>query len=136
MENDLTLLAKESLAKDEGFIKSNNYKVIKVADNYCELEANITKEALNPYGSVHGGFLFGIADTAAGIAAISSGCPAVTVDSTITYLNRVTGTKIKAVCSLVKKGRTLAFYEVKIYDDKGQLCVNCSLTYCFLNSDK
>ena len=71
---DFTKLAKEALENDKGFIGNNNYKVIKVEDNYCELEGVLSNSSLNNFGVAHGGYIFGLADTAAGIAAIGAVC--------------------------------------------------------------
>ena len=65
---DLTNKAKEILKKQKGFISANNYEVVKVEENYCELEGIITDTSTNHLGIAHGGYIFGLADTAAGIA--------------------------------------------------------------------
>ena len=93
---DFTKIAKEALENDKGFIGNNNYKVIKVEDNYCELEGIITQSSLNNLKIAHGGYIFGLADTAAGIAAMTNGGNVVTVNSNINYISPAKGNKIKA----------------------------------------
>ena len=80
---NLTELIKENMKMDKGFINSNNYKIIKIEENYCELEGYLTETSVNPFGIAHGGYIFGLADTAAGIAAMTDGRKAVTLNSSI-----------------------------------------------------
>ena len=40
---DLTKQAKEIFENVEGFIKNNNYKIVSVKENYCELVGNINR---------------------------------------------------------------------------------------------
>lgn len=130
---DLTEQAKEVLSKDKGFIASNNYLVLKLEENYCEMEGIITESSFNPYGIVHGGYLFGLADTVGGLAARASGRNAVTINSNIDYLKSCRGNKVKAIAKCLKTGKTISVYEVFIYDDDDNLVVKASLSYFFVN---
>ena len=47
MKQDLTETTKNILKKYKGFITANNYKIIKVEENYCELEGIITDTSTN-----------------------------------------------------------------------------------------
>jgi len=129
---NLTELAKEQISNDKGFIKFNNYKIIKVEDNYCELEGILTEKSLNPFGIAHGGFIFGLADTAAGIAAMTDGRKAVTINSTIDYLNPGKG-NLKAIAKCLKSGKNIANFEVFIYDDKETLIAKSNINYYYLD---
>jgi len=130
---NLTELAKEQINNDNGFIKENNYKIIKVEENYCELEGNITETSLNPFGIAHGGFIFGLADTAAGIAAMTNGKKAVTINSTIDYFNMAKGNTLKAIAKCLKSGKNIANFEVYIFDDKETLIAKSNINYYYLN---
>ncbi len=129
---DLTNMAKETLKDVKGFMKANNYEVIKVEENYCELEGKITETSLNPYGIAHGGFIFGLADTAAGIACRTTGRKAVTTSSTIDYLKSGKGDHLKAVAKCLKDGKNLAFYEVDVYDSTDTLIAKSNINYFYL----
>ena len=118
---------------NNGFIKANNYKIIKVENNYCELEGIVTETSLNPFGIAHGGYIFGLADTAAGIAAMSKGQKAVTINSTIDYFNMAKSNKIKAIAKCLKSGKNIANFEVFIYDDKETLIAKSNINYYYLN---
>ena len=45
-----------------------NAKLLEVSPGHAKLSVEITQKALNLYGNVHGGFLFSLCDTAAGMS--------------------------------------------------------------------
>lgn len=132
MNQNLTEMAKNLVKECHGFIEANNYEVIKVEDNYCEMIGTITKTSTNHFNTAHGGYIFGLADTAAGIAAMTDGRTAVTISSNINYLKPAATPTIKAVASCIKKGKTISFFEVKIYDDKDNLIADANINYCYI----
>lgn len=121
------------MSQVEGFIKNNHYKLVDLKEHYCVMKAEVRDESLNPYGMVHGGFLFGLADTAAGIAAPSTGRKAVTLNANIEYLHAAYGSYIKAVAKAIKIGKTISVYEVLLYDDKEVMVAKASVDYFFID---
>lgn len=132
-EEELLAFGKKYMENVGGFIKNNHYQLVDIKKDYCVMEAEIKEESLNPYGMVHGGFLFGLADTAAGVAARSSGRKAVTLSSHIEYLHACHGSKIKAVVEAVKTGKNVSVYEVCIYDDKETMVAKATVDYFYLD---
>ena len=130
---DLTNKAKDRLADDKGFVNNNGYTVIKVEEHYCEMEALITDTSKNPFGLAHGGFIFGLADTAAGIAAMTDERVAVTVNSSIDYLKPGKGDKLIAKASVVKSGKSISVVDVFIYDSGLELISKAVVTYFYMN---
>lgn len=133
MKTDLTEMARSIVKQSKGFIEANNYEVLKVEENYCELEGTITETSTNHLGAAHGGYLFGLADTAAGIAAMTDGRTAVTVSSTIDYLKAAKTPKLKAIATCIKNGKTISFFEVKIYDEEENLVAKANVNYCYIS---
>lgn len=131
MEN-LTEYAREQVKACKGFIEANNYEVIRVEPNYCELEGIITNTSTNHLNIVHGGYIFGLADTAAGIAAMTDGRNAVTINSSISYLKPSKGNKLKAIAKCIKNGKNVAFFEVSVYDDNDVLTSVANITYNYI----
>ena len=119
--NEMTRIAKDTLKDINGFIGNNNYNVIKVEEGYCELEGIISETSYNNMNIVHGGYIFGLADTAAGIAALSSvfgsDVNIVTVDASINYFKPAKGEKLIAKAKTIKPGKTISVIEVEIYND-------------------
>ena len=132
-DEELLAYGKKYMESVGGFIQNNHYKLIDIKKDYCVMEAEVREESLNPYGMVHGGFMFGLADTAAGVAARSSGKKAVTLSSHIEYLHAGYGKKIKAVVEPVKVGNKVSVYEVFIYDEKEVLIAKATVDYFYMD---
>jgi len=130
--DNLTEVAKQQLKNINGFIANNNYNVIKVEKYYCELEGILTETSMNHLKTAHGGYIFGLADTAAGIAAISDGRNAVTVDSNINYFKPATGEKLIAIAKVLKPGKAISVFEVLIYDNRDDLVAKATITYYYI----
>lgn len=131
--NNKELVNKMNKAMNNGFIYNNNYKIIEVKDNYCVLEGTITKTSLNNFGIAHGGYIFGLADTAAGIAAMSKGRKTVTLSSNINYLKKAKGNKLIAKTLCLKEGKNISNYEVSIYDEKDNLIAKATMEYFYID---
>ena len=131
MEN-IETKTKEFLNNSNGFIKNNNYNLVSIDENECKLEATITETSLNPFNIAHGGFIFGLADTAAGILANINGM-AFTTSSTINYLNTGKGNKLIAIATRLKTGKNISNYEVEIYDEFNTLTAKAIIEYFYIN---
>lgn len=130
---DLTGVAIEQLKDDKGFVFSNNYKVLKVEDNYCEMEGIVGESSKNPFGIVHGGYIFGLADTAGGIAAMTDLRTAVTINSSIEYLKSGRSDKILAKANAIKNGKNICVVEVSIFDTSDDMIAKAMITYFYIN---
>lgn len=133
MNRDLTEMAKNIVKQSKGFIEANNYEVIKVEEHYCELLGTLTETSTNHLGAAHGGYIFGLADTAAGIAAMTDGRTAVTISSNIDYLKAATTKTLKAIATCTKNGKTISFFEVNIYDEENNLIAKANINYCYIS---
>ena len=132
MKQDLTQLAKQLVKDCHGFIEANNYEVLKVEDHYCELLGKVTETSTNHLGVAHGGYIFGLADTAAGIASMTDQRTAVTISSNIEYYKTAKTPTLKAIATCTKSGKTISFFEVNIYDEEGNLIAKANLNYCYI----
>ena len=66
-----------------------NAKLLEVSPGHAKLSVEITQKALNLYGNVHGGFLFSLCDTAAGMSTYAYETANVTESSSINFLRGV-----------------------------------------------
>lgn len=132
---DLTNIAKEALENTKGFITNNNYKVIEVRENYCKLEAEITQTSINHLNICHGGFLYGLADTAGGVASMTDKRVSVTVSSSMNFLRPAAGKKIIAEAIQIKTGQSISVFDVKIYDEKNKIVCTSTFTYTYINKE-
>ena len=116
-----------------GFIQNNKIKIEEIKkDDTVVLKAIITKTAMNPYGMAHGGFIFGLGDTAMGIRAALTGKKAVTTTANINYLKKATGNYLIAEAEIIKDGTSIAYLETKIYNDKNELIATMNSNYFYI----
>ena len=72
----------EGFENDNGFVKEHGFKIMELTNEYCLMKYEIKQSGLNPYGIVHGGIMFGLADNCAGALAFMSGyTPLTTIES-------------------------------------------------------
>ena len=119
-----------------GFTKNMGMKVIEASDGYARLEMEITEEYHNPIGSVHGGVIFALADTAGGVAATSKGSYVTTVTGDINYLNAAIGVKkLIATTRELKAGKNVLVYDVTVTDETGKVIAETRMTYYSLHKE-
>lgn len=89
---------------------------------------------LNPYGSVHGGFLYSLADTVAGSLAAMCGYYCTTAEGSMNFFEPAIDTEYvycNAFC--MRNGKHLVNIKIEIRDDKGNLLDDASFNYFKLN---
>lgn len=85
------------------------------------LKLKITEQLLNPKGTVHGGVLFSLCDSAVGTYIAFQKKWAVTIDSTIHfYRPALSGDVLTASINERKNGRTISTILVEVYNGKAQ----------------
>ena len=90
MNVDATSIARQVVDKmleQDTYGKWLNPIIEKIAAGYCLMKMPVRPEFLNGVGTVHGGIVFGIADTAFAYASNSHNRIAVALDVTISYPN-------------------------------------------------
>lgn len=125
---------KEFEDKINGFIEHHKFKFIDFSDNELIIEAPIEDIGLNPYDMVHGGLLFGLMDTCAGLHVfLQTKREAVTISSNINYVKACKGSKIVAKSKPIKIGKNISIVEVYAYNDKGELVTTGSFNFYYIN---
>ena len=112
------------LNEDEGYIKNNNFKIVELNDRECKMEYKVTEKGLNPMGILHGGIIFGLADTCAGVLSSMTGKKSVTISSNINYIKAVSSGTITAKAKILKIGNKIGYFNVDINNDKNELISN------------
>jgi len=109
-----------------------NMRIEEVKDGYARLTMNIEDKHLQFLGTVHGGAIASLADSAAAWAAVSStdlkGVP-LTVEMKINFLLAVESGKLIAEARTIHKGFRISVSDVEVKDDKGQLVAKSLVTY-------
>lgn len=108
------------MREDPGFIKEMGIELTELEEGYAKGRITLSEKHNNPMGTVHGGLIFGLADTIGGRAAMSYGDKVVTLNANISYLNAAANTEyIEAEATEVKNGKTTAIYDVMIRTAEG-----------------
>ncbi len=114
-----------------GFNKEMGLVVTEMKDGYARLEMEIDYAIHgNPIGSVHGGVIFALADSAGGIAAASKGSFVTTVTGDINYLNpAINVKKLIATTRELKAGKNVLVYDVTVTDENERVIAESRMTY-------
>jgi uncharacterized protein (TIGR00369 family) len=92
----------------------------------------------NPMGTLHGGILCDIADTAMGVAfasTLASGESFTTVELKINYLRPVREAKLRAEGRVVQRGRSIGYLECEVTDENGKLIAKSNSTCLVLRGE-
>ncbi|MEY8387155.1 PaaI family thioesterase [Oscillospiraceae bacterium 38-13] len=90
---------------------------------------DIRPESRNPYGMVHGGAMYTLADDAAGGAAHSDGLHYVTQSGSLHFLDNRAHGAIRASGQVRHRGRSTVLVLVDITDEAGTLLATGEFTY-------
>lgn len=121
--------------ESHGFIQHNGIRIVSADEDGIVIEAEVTDMSRNAWGVVHGGFLYTMADTAAGaFICIKYERQNVTINGMINYLRSAVHSKfLTAVGHEVKVGRHIVFFQVDITDDTGALIAQAHMNMYFLD---
>lgn len=112
------------------FIKYLDLEFVEMTEECVVGRIPYTSKFLNPYGTMHGGLLYSLADTVAGSLACLAGQMCTTVDGHLSYLSPAANTQYvycKAV--RIKNGRQMVYVRVEIYGDDGKIFDDGSFNY-------
>ena len=87
----------------------------------AEVIVDLVPESMNRSGYVHGGMLFAMADFCGGLTARTDGREYVTQSAHISYITGVKEGRIRAVGSVLHRGRKTTVVEVHVYSEKDVL---------------
>ena len=96
---------------------------------------DIRPESLNPYGMVHGGALYTMADDAAGSAAHTDGRHYVTQNGSLHFLKNQGSGTIRAEGRVRRRGKATCLVEVDITNESGELLATGQFSYFCIDQD-
>ena len=123
---------KELLNGRDGFNRHNGIRVTAVGEGWCDCQVTLTDEGKNPHGTAHGGLLFTMCDTAAGIAASSASRGVVSRTGEIHFIAPAVGGTLTAKGRVVRAGRHMAYCTAEVFDEAGEMLVSASFEMFFL----
>ena len=101
---------------------------------WARMRMELEPQVMNPFGSVHGGAICSLIDSAAG-SAIAAGCAPDsdrimgTIDMQVHFLERATGGELIGEGRLVRAGNAVAIAQVDVRNDAGALVAIGTATF-------
>lgn len=114
------------------------FELADFGDGYVEIGCTPEEFHYNPYGTVHGGLIATLMDTATGCAVhtrLPAGAGYATLNLAVNYLRPITieTGPVRCVGKVVSMGRTVAVSEADIFDGSGRVLARATAT-CLLVS--
>ena len=138
MAEELLALARERAASNR-FWQHLGIEVVEVREAWAKLRVNVSDDLRNAPGApVHGGVYAALVDAAIGCALATvnpesaGGVGQTTLDLNVSYLAAARGATIFAEGTLLRRGRSVAFGDVRVTDDAGALVAVGRATYLIL----
>ena len=123
---------RENRNKDNTFAYEMGFQGVRLSTGHCHGELTVTEHLMNPIGSVHGGCLFTMADSTAGMAASSYGYKVTTMDADFHYLRAGIGVKkLISEAKVLKRGKRAIVVSVDVMDETER--VLCTGTFTFMS---
>jgi acyl-CoA thioesterase len=113
MQNNKQFFESDTFAQDAGIV------LISTSLGKARVKMEILNKHLNSHGTVHGGAIFTLADTAFALASNSHGIPAAAINAHISYMKSVSSGTLYADAEEFALNPKLATYTVKVLDDNG-----------------
>ncbi len=112
------------------YVRHLGVELLELREGYAYGRMPYKKELANPYGFLHGGSLYSLADIVAGNGACMDGRYVTTVSGTMNYLEPAVNTEyVYCEARKLRSGRNLAVFEVRLRDDAGTLLDSGEFTF-------
>ena len=103
------------------FMLHNQIRPGEAGEDWAEMYLDVVQESKNPYGLVHGGALFTMADCCAGRVARLDGRMYVTQDASVQFIRNVDSGRLTARGTVLSRGRRVCLIQVEIREPEGGL---------------
>lgn len=125
-----TELILRKMAAENAYMQFLGIEFLEIKQGYGFARMKFKDELTNPYGMLHGGSLYSMADIVAGTAACMDGHYVTTVNGTLNFMMPAKETEyIYCEAVQLRRGKHLAVFEVKLKDDKDRLLDSGEFTF-------
>ncbi|MCL4166478.1 UNVERIFIED_CONTAM: hypothetical protein GTU68_043297 [Idotea baltica] len=105
------------MMKQDKFSQLLGMKISKTGLGVCHVELMVREDMVNGFGIAHGGITYSLADSAFAFACNSYGEVAVSIETSISHIARVSvGDVLLAKARMISRSRKLGIYEVEVYN--------------------
>lgn len=128
---------KEKFNRSNNFLKLLGARLVELENGYAKVELITDERHMNVNGTVHGGIMLALADTAAGAASKSCGRSSVTLEGKMNFLHPacVNGECLQAIARVIHGGRRTGVFECRIQNNQGRLLAVGLYTMFMLEQD-
>ena len=107
-----------------------NIELVEKAEGYVKVSMKVLEGYVNRIGSLHGGLLYTLADSACGAAVLTYGNKATTLNGNIDYLKPGIGCKeLTAEARVIKHGSHVSVVDCQIRNEKEELLATARLSF-------
>jgi uncharacterized protein (TIGR00369 family) len=134
-----TSFRERAKANDVPVARLIGFEATDISDGRATVILSTGPQHANPMGTLHGGILCDIADAAMGIAFATTLSPDesfTTVELKINFFRPVWKAELKAVATLVQRGRSIGYVECDVTDEQNRLIAKSSSTCMVLQGEK
>lgn len=110
------------------YLSFESMDVIELSRAFVKMRLKVDEKTCNPYGIVHGGAIFTLCDSVAGLTAISTGAKCVTISNSMNFLRPATSGYIYASPEITHLGKTTLVIDVTVTDDFDKLVAKGTFT--------
>lgn len=132
--NELEQRSRERLALN-AFMRHNHIEMESVEPDRAVFRLTIRPESKNPFGMVHGGAIYTLADNATGAAAHTDGRFYVTQTSALHFLRNQSEGTVRATAWVRHRGRSTVLTAVDITGEGGKLIATGEFTFFCVDKD-
>ena len=126
---------KELRLRENAFTRHNFFELETVEQDRAVYRLDIRPESLNPYGMVHGGALYTMADDAAGSAVHTDGRHYVTQHGDLHFLKNQDSGTIRAEGRVRRRGKATCLAQVDITNEAGELLATGQFSYFCIDQE-
>lgn len=103
------------------YVAYNHLAITHLAPDEAVMTMEVQPEHLNQHGSIHGGYLFLLADTLAGLAALTDGRDYVTQSQSFAFLRPSGVGTLTARGNVIRRGGSVVVVHVEVRRSDGEL---------------
>jgi len=90
-------------------------EVLETEIDYCKLQMTVTEDMVNGFQIAHGGITYSLADSCVAFSANSNGMIAVSIESSVSHLEKVMiNDRLTAESQLISKNAKIGTYQVNV----------------------
>ncbi|HMQ06286.1 MAG TPA: hotdog fold thioesterase [Saprospiraceae bacterium] len=108
----------DKMMANDWFSQWLGIQILEVNPGYCRLSMLVREEMLNGFKVAHGGITYSLADSALAFASNSLGKYALSIETSISHLQKVVaGNILTAETTLWKEGKNISTFHVEISNE-------------------